>query len=28
VDASLVSGILTVTVPKAEIAKPRQIAVR
>lgn len=28
VDASLVDGILTVTVPKAEIAKPRQIAVR
>jgi HSP20 family protein len=28
VDASLVNGILTVVVPKAEIAKPRQIAVR
>ncbi len=28
VDAGLVNGILTVTIPKAEIAKPRQIAVR
>lgn len=28
VDASLVNGLLTVVVPKAEIAKPRQIAVR
>ena len=28
VDASLANGILTVVVPKAEIAKPRQIAVR
>jgi HSP20 family protein len=28
VDASLVNGILTVTVPKAEVTKPRQIAVR
>ncbi len=28
VDASLVNGILTVVVPKAEVAKPRQIAVR
>lgn len=28
VDASLVNGILSVVVPKAEIAKPRQIAVR
>lgn len=28
VDASLVNGILTVTVPKAEAAKPRQIAVK
>jgi len=28
VDAGLVNGILTVTVPKAEVAKPRQIAVR
>jgi HSP20 family protein len=28
VDASLVNGILTVVVPKAEVAKPRQITVR
>jgi HSP20 family protein len=28
VDASLVNGILTIAVPKAEVAKPRQIAVR
>ncbi len=28
VDASMVNGILTVVVPKAEVAKPRQIAVR
>ena len=28
VDAGLVNGILTVTIPKAEITKPRQIAVR
>lgn len=28
VEASLENGILTVTIPKAEIAKPRQIAVK
>lgn len=28
VEASLVNGILTVVVPKAEVAKPRQISVR
>jgi HSP20 family protein len=28
VDASLANGVLTVVVPKAEVAKPRQIAVR
>lgn len=28
VDASLVNGILTIVVPKAEVAKPRQISVR
>lgn len=28
VDASLVNGILTIVVPKAEAAKPRQISVR
>jgi HSP20 family protein len=28
VDASLVNGILTVVVPKAEVSKPRQITVR
>ena len=28
VDASLKSGVLTVTIPKAEIAKPRQIPVK
>ena len=28
VDASVVNGILTVAVPKAEVAKPRQITVR
>ena len=28
VDASLKNGILTVTIPKAEVAKPRQIAVK
>jgi len=28
VDASLNNGILTVTIPKAEIAKPRQISIK
>jgi HSP20 family protein len=28
VDASLVNGVLTVVVPKAEMAKPRQISVK
>jgi len=28
VDASLVNGILTIVVPKAQVAKPRQISVR
>jgi len=28
IDASLLNGILTVAVPKAEVAKPRQISVR
>jgi HSP20 family protein len=28
VDASMVNGILTVVVPKAEVSKPRQITVR
>lgn len=28
VEASLINGVLTVVVPKAEVAKPRQISVR
>ena len=28
VEARLADGILTITIPKAEIAKPRQIAIR